>query len=337
MKGFLYHQRQTLTEGKARLKKTVVSAMAFSLMGIIVDIIVFSYFSAGTPCSNADKISSEEQPYCKVHSSGLTGVVRAGNNRGGSGGSGVITYLVDELPLIVPPVSGATEVSVSYVDTKIQQDTFISHSFFMLSESQFSFNVSVHRERKFDKRPLSKMALCITTEKGYKHFEMTKTCSDKYALLSMEGTAFWESDVVVNISDLYHFAFYSAENDNIAVAWDFHVAFSTFNITDIDPKEKCMGSSVCRLRRARGGDYIIATYNGTGSVPLSMQLFADYTKVYGIYSFFLCGFLLIGIVTVIVSFRSFYNPMKYISRAEILAQVNGDDDDDDDDDDSEDD
>lgn len=319
MKGFLYHQRQTLTEGKIRLKKTLMLVMVLSLAGIIVGIIAFAYFSAGKPCSYATKLSYGEQPYCRIHTAMNTGIVYT------DGKDGVVVYLMKDFPQIIPPGSGARIQVDDYVDKRIPRGTILSRSYFLLSDTQFTLKVNATRSR--GKRPISDMNFCVTTEKGQKYFESTKICDSKYSILSLTGTSFNQTDIVVNDTDLYYFIFYTADNDKIDVTWSFHMNYSTFNLTGGNILKECSNSSMCVFRGLRFGEYMIATYNGGGSVYLSMSTYYNFTEVYGIYLFFLVGFFIVSIVSVVVAFRSFYSPMKYISRAEILAQVNGSSDD----------
>lgn len=317
-RGFLYHQRQTLTEGKIRLKKTLVGVMFLSLAGIIVGIIAFAYFSAGKPCNYASKISAGEQPYCRIHTTMDTGVIHTDSE------DGVVAYLMRDYPPVIPPGSGGKIYVDNYTDKGITYGTILSRSYFLLPETQFSVDVKAKTKSL---KKLNEMTLCVTTDKGYKHFETTKICDQKYSILSLTGTSFNKSGVVVEDADMYYFIFYSGENSKIDVTWSFHMNYSMFNLTGGNVVKECRNSSTCIFRGLKFGEYIIATYNGAGSIYLSMSTYYNLAEVYGIYLFFLLGFLVVGIVSVVIAFRSFYSPMKYISRAEILAQVNGSSDD----------
>lgn len=337
--GFLNFQRRTLTEGKVRLKKILTSVMALSIVGIIVSILLFSYFSSSVSCNHATKLSRGEQPYCKFHSGMGKGVVRTDSD------GGITTYLVKTLPPIIPPGNETVVQVVEHEDLSIQQDTIISQSFFLLSNSKISFNISATKgeidgvdyddgnddDDVDDGASLKKMVICVTTEKGYRHFGLYKECDEKYALLNKVGTSFYAENVNVNITDMYYFIIYNAKNDVIDVDWVFYLNHSSFDFSKVSVKNECINRTRCAFNKVRPGSYMIATSSMPEDVFISMSMYHNHFTVYGLYTFLMVGFFIISVIAVVISFRSFYSPMKYISRAEILAQVNGGDDDDDDD------
>lgn len=316
MKGFLYHQRQTLTKGKARLKRTLMVVMSLLLAGDIACMVVFAYFSSGVPCSYANKLSYGEQPYCRFHSDMNVGTIITESNDGG-----LTTYLVDQYPPIIPPGSGATVGVDDYIDPDITSNTILTRSYFLLEGTQFSFNISVVAG-KGGHSP-NETFFYVMNEKGYRHFELYKVCEDKYTFMKMNGTSFVTNVTTITNTDLYYFTFYTGESNHIDVHWNFQLNYSTFNLTGVTVESKCENRTTCTFYGVHAGKYMIATYNGLGSITLTMNLYYNYIEVYGVYLFAMLSFLIISIVCVILAFKFFYSPMKYISRAEILAQASG--------------